>query len=111
MAIVGVQWRFGILASESNQVNSCIMSMLVSDNVHFQHSAQLIKALTEADVMFSLQVGAVLNIVHHSCHSAQLTLFPLEAGRNRLSKYDIVEPSAMVKAPTLHHYVLNTTLQ
>ena len=33
---------------------------LFSDNVHFQNSAQLIKALTEKDVYFRTQVSSLL---------------------------------------------------
>ena len=33
-----------------------VTPLVHADNVHFQHSAQLVRALTEADVQFQLQV-------------------------------------------------------
>jgi dipeptidyl aminopeptidase/acylaminoacyl peptidase len=36
---------------------TCFSHPLSSDNVHFQHTAQLVEALTEANVLFDMQVS------------------------------------------------------
>ncbi len=47
-----------IVLCASNCNNSLIdFSPLFADNVHFQHTAQLVEALTQADVQFRLQVN------------------------------------------------------
>ena len=55
-------------------MKNCIETF--SDNVHFQHSAQLMKAMVEADVYFRTLVGPLrLTAVGKSCFVGVWCLF------------------------------------
>ena len=43
------------------------------DNVHYQHTAQMVRALTEAEVKFRVQVRTVLNSAPEETESARRT--------------------------------------
>ena len=53
------QEMVGHLSNSCHQIISCAFNFSL-DNVHFQNTAQLVEALTEADVLFDMQVSCLI---------------------------------------------------
>ena len=51
---------------EKRQGNRLITFISCLDNVHYQHAAQMIRALTEAEIKFRVQVRSELNLSRNS---------------------------------------------
>ena len=73
------------------------MLFVISDNVHFQHSAQLIRALTESDVYFKTQVWISVAVVPGDTTCHQFTFSFSETVMSRVNLVSAAAPFRLTK--------------